>query len=348
MSKEQPLSRMPELDALRGISALMVVAYHYLYRYIELYSTEAEAISLMSLGKYGVQLFFCISGFVIYWSVQNSKMGMDFIVARVARLYPAYICAIVFTYTMITFFGLEGREHDFITLIKNIVIFHNFLGISSIDGVYWTLSYEVVFYMWVFIICTIFGKEHVLLLLSASYLLITGGNFFIDTPILKSISEKVFLYKYIPFFIIGILSFKAWEFKHIRNTDTLLAFMVILISTYINANDIYIYILCIGVFYLLVNGKLGFLNVKPLTYLGMISYSLYLIHQNFGYIILGRLESIGVNIYLGAFIAFSLSVLVSTIFYYAVEGPTKNFLLNSYRKKINRSEPYTIKKSETI
>ena len=79
-----------ELDALRGMAAMAVVVFHYTTRArnngVQLFDFE--------IGHYGVQLFFCVSGFVIYWTLERSKTLMDFAVSRFSRLYPAYWAAI--------------------------------------------------------------------------------------------------------------------------------------------------------------------------------------------------------------------------------------------------------------
>ncbi|MEO6102106.1 MAG: acyltransferase family protein [Pseudoxanthomonas sp.] len=41
-------------------------------------------------GNYGVNLFFHISGFVIFMTLERSRNAMDFMVSRCSRLYPAY------------------------------------------------------------------------------------------------------------------------------------------------------------------------------------------------------------------------------------------------------------------
>lgn len=57
--------RFSELDGLRGIAALAVVAYHFGYPAVQNYPRIAPEPYSIPLGELGVQLFFIISGYVI-------------------------------------------------------------------------------------------------------------------------------------------------------------------------------------------------------------------------------------------------------------------------------------------
>ena len=77
------------LDGLRGIAAFMVVLYH-MPRFM---CTFAHTAFL------SVDFFFCLSGFVIGFSYEKRLLaGMrmkDFFAARIIRLYPTYLLAIL-------------------------------------------------------------------------------------------------------------------------------------------------------------------------------------------------------------------------------------------------------------
>lgn len=104
-------SRLLELDALRGLAALAVVLYHYFYRYNELYGHHGNfAVDWTYFGKLGVELFFMVSGFVIFMSLNRVNRPVDFLVSRFSRLYPTYWCALILTFTVVSIWGLPGRE----------------------------------------------------------------------------------------------------------------------------------------------------------------------------------------------------------------------------------------------
>lgn len=142
--------RLFELDALRGIAAFAVVIFHYFFRYNQIYGHENLAVDWSYLGHYGVHLFFMVSGFVIFWTLDKTERPLDFLVSRFSRLYPAYWVAVLITFFVVFTFGLSGRDVPINSAIANILMFHEYLKIPHVDGVYWTLTVELTFYFWVF------------------------------------------------------------------------------------------------------------------------------------------------------------------------------------------------------
>ena len=117
-------ARISSLDALRGIAALAVVLYHYTFRYNALYghNFSLEPLSVLKYGHLGVQLFFIISGFVIYLSIENTQSIKKFASNRFARLYPAYWCAVFVTFFTVMIFGLPGRDVSFSNMLVNLSV----------------------------------------------------------------------------------------------------------------------------------------------------------------------------------------------------------------------------------
>ncbi len=82
-----PRRRFEELDVLRGVATVAVVVFHYsgqATRYFTGFPFHFK------LGEHGVQLFFGISGFVIFMTLEKTQRLRDFVVSRFSRLYPAY------------------------------------------------------------------------------------------------------------------------------------------------------------------------------------------------------------------------------------------------------------------
>ena len=88
-------SRLRVLDLLRFCAALAVVMFHFVET--SAWGTRRAFPALIDFsmfGVYGVRLFFVISGFVILMSAWGRTSG-QFVVSRIARLYPAYWASVV-------------------------------------------------------------------------------------------------------------------------------------------------------------------------------------------------------------------------------------------------------------
>lgn len=68
--------RLKNVDADRGIAAIAVVLYHYLLNYNVVYGHSFEVSDYWHLGGYGVDLFFIISGFVIYKTIEKKIISL--------------------------------------------------------------------------------------------------------------------------------------------------------------------------------------------------------------------------------------------------------------------------------
>jgi peptidoglycan/LPS O-acetylase OafA/YrhL len=93
----------------------------------------------INLGRFGVALFFCISGFVIPFSLNREpEQPAKFIVRRLFRLYPAYWTSLAIA---AAFTHPSARA-----LVANITMAQRFVGEPDILRVYWTLAVELMFY----------------------------------------------------------------------------------------------------------------------------------------------------------------------------------------------------------
>ncbi|WP_261844968.1 acyltransferase family protein [Aliamphritea ceti] len=326
--------RFTELDGLRGIAAVAVVFYHYLVRYVELYGGDnVVSIDLFWL-SYGVQLFFAISGFVIFYSIEKKGVGAEFIVARFARLYPGYLFAVFLTFSIVGAFGLEGRERSVLDLIKNLIIFHSYFGIASIDGVYWTLSYEVVFYGLVFVLAislksiSLYRKVVFIYLCSSIFILIAGNDY-----IVSKMLNKTFILDYLSFFIMGMYFCQR---VNDENKSDILGMIIILFLMYLKGENWVVFAVVFLIFQMLMNGWLKVLKNNFFCYLGMISYSLYLLHQNIGYVIINLFVD-DFGLVLAIMMAIMVSLILATISYYFVERVGKKIVLNQYNKFLTSS-----------
>ena len=83
-TKETPKksSRIIELDAIRAISCLNLLLFHFTYVYQNKYGFESPLGFAFPYGKYGVQLFFMLSGMVNAMTLLSKRKAGDFLAAR--------------------------------------------------------------------------------------------------------------------------------------------------------------------------------------------------------------------------------------------------------------------------
>ena len=150
--EQQPVSgpfrnRLKELDALRGIAAISVMLFHYTSIYPDFFPERRSIGVRFDAGGYGVFLFFGISGFVISRTLENTVGIADFTIKRVARLFPAYWAAVLITTLVVQWSGTERLQAEFETVMINLTMLQGFFFVPSVDGVYWTLTVELAFYI---------------------------------------------------------------------------------------------------------------------------------------------------------------------------------------------------------
>lgn len=92
--------RLPSLDGIRGIAALMVMAFHFTLQLRDPSGIPAMALTgLFSPGWTGVDLFFVLSGFLITGLLADAKGSSNyfrvFYARRMLRILPLYYAALI-------------------------------------------------------------------------------------------------------------------------------------------------------------------------------------------------------------------------------------------------------------
>jgi peptidoglycan/LPS O-acetylase OafA/YrhL len=143
-------ARLGWLDALRGLAALVVVFEHSIDGLFP--EVRSTASTWFDFGKYGVFLFFLISGYVVPASLERRGDLRGFWIGRAFRLYPAWLVAAVLG----TVFGLAGiywalppgiGDHPKGSALAHLVMLQDLLQVPNVMSVFWTLSYEMIFYL---------------------------------------------------------------------------------------------------------------------------------------------------------------------------------------------------------
>ncbi len=320
--------RLLELDALRGIAAFMVVLYHYFYRYDVVFGHQDVATEWSYVGRYGVQLFFIISGFVIYWTLERCERPFDFIVSRFSRLYPVYWFCIFLTSTFVILGELPERAPSLSTIVINLTMIQEYLRIPHVDGVYWTLTVELTFYFWIFCLFVFKQLKNTLWwMLPVIGVNITRSLGLIDIP---GALNMIFFIDFIPLFAAGICFFYI---ANGRATMTTYVYLTLtLISAYLQY-EMAVFLLIMSFYlaiYVSTNYTIKILTFKPLVVLGAMSYSFYLIHQYIGFVIINKMMELGVNTLISIASAIVCSLALAYCAMVFVEQPSLKYIRTKY------------------
>ncbi len=162
------------IQVLRGIASLLVLLFH-----LTVYSNQYFKFSFLNnffnFGKYGVDVFFVLSGFIIsYTSIRefcNLKKIFPFIIRRIIRIFPTYWIVISLLFLMQLLFPSFYNVH---TLFSGEFILSAYLLFPSYtmyNAVYWTLSYEL-FYYGLFTMCFILPQKNMIALFFIIYTIV--------------------------------------------------------------------------------------------------------------------------------------------------------------------------------
>src|SRR4051794_25768032 len=132
-----PGTRLGWLDALRGYAALVVVLFHLSPTVIGP-ERHMAVFRVIDLGRYGVLLFFLVSGYVIPMSLERHGSLRRFWIGRLCRIYPAYLVTIA---VVVLVAGWRGGALAHASMLVDP------LGVRGAVRVFWTLSYEMIFYL---------------------------------------------------------------------------------------------------------------------------------------------------------------------------------------------------------
>lgn len=311
------------IDCLRGFSVLWVLFYHL------------AGSSIFSRGNYGVLLFFIISGYCISFSAGTSQGAWHFYSKRLGRLLPALvICAFLTTAfkaiapNLIEASRLSTWSDFAYALIALPTLSFMRLDHPFPDGAYWSLQTEFFFYF-IFAGLMATGLRQGMLL---------RGLCVVAVYHTLATSIGTVMFDYLPFFIAGIGVAAAREG---RSKDAAIGiFVAFALDLYqlkfhmyqpsiavSGARSLMLWAGTAAVWFAAsYEVKSGWVRsiLRPLSWIGLISYPLYLIHQDVGLMLI----SLG----LPRPLAIVALVIVAWLVYYFVERrmikPLSNALAN--------------------
>jgi peptidoglycan/LPS O-acetylase OafA/YrhL len=166
---ERPDSKLLGIELLRFLSSIAVLVFHYQHfkfvggTQVDFVASQQPFYGFLSLfyqyGFYGVEVFWCISGFIFFWKygeqIANAKItGSVFFVLRLSRLYPLHFVTLIFMAALqYVYFSQEGAY--FVYPYNDVYHFVLQLGFASnwgfqagdsFNGPIWSISIEVLVY----------------------------------------------------------------------------------------------------------------------------------------------------------------------------------------------------------
>lgn len=354
--------RLAFIDTLRGIAVLSVLFQHVLEVIVQKHPTGAyywgfhDLIGYyMNFGRFGVVLFFFVSGFVIPFSFPDSATpARDFAISRFFRLYPAYWASMVIGLTAMAV--LESQVYPMQQIIANVTMLQTFVNIPNLWVFYWTLAIELLFYAG----CTVLfamgllnrPMSAVVMVISAA-LIGTAAATFVESRMVSSLMEvglnisAMFLGKIVRDAIIG--GKVRWPLVAVC-TLFYAIFAIALADRRFGGvyqeNFFYSYSIgaayvCAAVVFIIFAVFGERMSWRPMAFVGVISYSVYLMSP-FVIVLINQLFWVGDGpVGWGAFAAviLALSILVSWVTYTLVEKPSIAF---GQRFRSKRRKPIVI------
>lgn len=301
------------------------------------------------IGRYGVDIFFILSGFVVFLSLERQPSIISFYKSRFVRLFPIFWFCVLFSSFIIIGFNIESTKLSLPILLANLTMIpRQLIGINSyIEGSYWTLECELFFYILISLVYFKVGKKYtifVFLFITCLALIIhlfdITSNPFGWTRIVYALFMRLYgilNIKYVNLFLCGM---SLYLYRKYKKSLYYVIFIFSILCSFFYTPDGHIaevengkiingfIVLLIGLFLWFSYSPLlkSILCNNLLLLLGEISYPLYLIHCNLGRVITKIVSNSTYSTALGLFSGFICVILVSTFLTFKVDIPLRKFL----------------------
>jgi len=211
-------ARLAAIDGLRMVAAVMVAAYHFLgtptphfWGKTALRDFAPLLHEISRYGWLGVEFFFAISGFVICMSCWG-RTPAQFTVSRIARLFPAYWCAVLLVVALVLISRMghwpAATRIDPRTVLGNLTMAPGPLGLELVDKVSWTLWVEARFYL-LMAVLLVFGLSYRRVLAFCGAWLLAGV---IALELKSPLLDEFILPRYTGLFVAGIILYLMHRF----------------------------------------------------------------------------------------------------------------------------------------
>lgn len=327
------------VTGLRAIAAFMVVAIHTA-AFVD-FGLVGEILT--DNGKYGVQIFFVISGFTVAVTYGGAASFRAYFTRRLFRIAPLYylICGLVFVALLAGWLlpnywmTLYGSAPD----AYNAVMHLTFLSAwdarvaASLIGPEWTIPIEVFWYLCLPALLPLSTARKPFAWTMLALLLLSGGTKVVAEYLLPPHAAHFLPLSYGAYFLLGAACLPlrtTWRDAAHAGTRRRVVWgaTVLFALGLVTETGFSTVLLALGTAGLIAalhvrDGAAHPLTLRPMLYLGSISYSIYLWH----YVVIMGLDRYASEFYTGSglwrfALVSAITVGLSTLTYVLVERPT--------------------------
>jgi peptidoglycan/LPS O-acetylase OafA/YrhL len=208
-----PDQRIPALDGLRGMAALMVVVSH-----VSNSTGLWGGLLGNGGGQVGVMIFFVLSGYLIGALYLDQPFTVanvwEYAVRRVARVVPAFYAVLSLALILLAVSGLTGWNLTIypITLEQSVPHYALLSGI----GVFWTIPVEMHFYAVFVAAWWLYSRSSLAMIAAAVLVIVVYWSFPVQVP-----QDPRTLPYYLVFFLIGLLISRAVAMRDVHPSGPL-------------------------------------------------------------------------------------------------------------------------------
>lgn len=346
--------KLPALDGLRAIAMLMVFIFHtWCYAGKHFWIVSGLPIgTILSRLDLAVDLFIILSGFCLYWPVLHHPERFNpkiWFIRRFWRIVPAYYASILFILSAPLLANVLIAQLNMPPIpVPNLSMFQVFSHLTfthsfhpstliGIQGVYWSLGLEVHLYLLFPLCLKLINKSGIYL--TVMLMVILAFCWHLSWPNLldkkwHTVAELSVLERLFQFgFGMAVAKYHFKSERVIHWSGYLMAAGILIISqTDVVAKSmlplkIILATSSLAIFVALLvkpHPFATFMKTRWLVFLGTISYSMYLLHQQLTWGIGGTVKAAfklpeSYSFAIGMCIAFPIVVIISTIFYICIE-----------------------------